>query len=61
MLERNYPEYGLSGYRSAPLPAQSVLSLRIFIDRSSIEVFVGEGECCLSSRIYPQPDGRALR
>lgn len=61
VLERHYPEYGLSGYRSAPLPAQSVLSLRIFIDRSSIEVFVGEGERCLSSRIYPQPDRRELQ
>jgi len=34
--------------------------MRIFIDRSSVEVFVNQGDATLSSRIYPQPDQRAL-
>ncbi|MGK0706549.1 glycoside hydrolase family 32 protein [Yokenella regensburgei] len=54
VVERRYPEYLLEGTRSIPLPAGEVLSLRIFIDRSSVEVFVNDGDACLSTRIYPQ-------
>ncbi|HAM5141194.1 TPA: glycoside hydrolase family 32 protein, partial [Escherichia coli] len=60
VVERRYPEYSLEGTRSIPLPADSVLSLRIFIDRSSVEVFVNDGDACLSSRIYPQPGERDI-
>lgn len=60
VIERDYPEFGLCGYRSVPLPAGDILSLRIFIDRSSLEVFVNAGEYSLSSRIYPAPDDRQL-
>src|SRR5688572_3886474 len=44
VLERNYPDFSLVGTRSIPLPEDCILSLRIFIDRSSVEVFVNEGE-----------------
>ncbi|MFM5213842.1 glycoside hydrolase family 32 protein [Aeromonas hydrophila] len=60
VVERDYPEHGLCGYRSVPLPAGNILSLRIFLDRSSIEVFVNDGEYSLSSRIYPAQDDRQL-
>ncbi|MBJ0138112.1 GH32 C-terminal domain-containing protein, partial [Escherichia coli] len=30
------------------------------LDRSSVEVFVNDGEATLSSRIYPQADSRQL-
>lgn len=60
VVERRYPEYSLDGTRSIPLPADSLLSLRIFIDRSSVEVFVNDGDACLSSRIYPQPGQRDI-
>lgn len=53
VLERRYPQFALEGTRSVALPAGNSLSLRIFIDRSSVEVFVNDGEACLSSRIYP--------
>jgi beta-fructofuranosidase len=53
VLERNYPQYNLCGQRSVPLPETSRLELRIFFDCSSVEVFVNDGEACLSSRIYP--------
>ena len=55
VLERRYPEFSLEGTRSIPLPAESILTLQIFIDCSSVEIFVNEGYACLSSRIYPQP------
>ena len=60
VLERCYPQLLLEGSRSVPLPAADRLALRIFIDRSSVEVFVNEGESCLSSRIYPQEAQRQL-
>lgn len=43
--------------RSCPLPETSLLSLRLFLDRPSCEVFVGDGHSqgifVLSSRIFP--------
>ena len=54
ILERNYPQYNLCGQRSIPMPTGDELKLRVFFDRSSVEVFVNDGEACLSSRIYPQ-------
>lgn len=60
VLERRYPEYGLCGVRSIALDMHASLSLRIFFDSSSVEVFVNDGEACLSSRIYPDADERAL-
>jgi beta-fructofuranosidase len=53
VLERFSPEPGLCGCRSVPLPEGDTLTLRIFVDRSSLEVFVNQGEACLTSRIYP--------
>ncbi|HBC6373612.1 TPA: glycoside hydrolase family 32 protein [Escherichia coli] len=60
VLWRYYPEEGLDGYRSVALPDTEYLTLRIFLDRSSVEVFVNDGEATLSSRIYPQADSRQL-
>ena len=60
VLERNYPEFGLCGARSVALPEGDILSLRLFFDMSSVEVFINEGEACLSSRIYPADDQRQL-
>ncbi|CAK9886089.1 MAG: Sucrose-6-phosphate hydrolase [Candidatus Erwinia impunctatus] len=54
IVERHYPEFGLCGQRSVPLSEADTIQLRIFFDTSSVEVFVNEGEACLSSRIYPQ-------
>ncbi|MBB8238402.1 GH32 C-terminal domain-containing protein, partial [Escherichia coli] len=50
----------VTGYRSVELPDTEYLTLRIFLDRSSVEVFVNDGEATLSSRIYPQADSRQL-
>ena len=60
VVERRYPEYSLEGTRSILLPTGHILSLRIFIDRSSVEVFVNDGDACLSSRVYPQPGQRDI-
>ncbi|WP_202211173.1 GH32 C-terminal domain-containing protein, partial [Escherichia coli] len=57
---RYYPHENLDGYRSIPLPQRDTLALRIFIDTSSVEVFINDGEAVMSSRIYPQPEEREL-
>ncbi len=45
---------------AAPLDGP-VDQLRIFVDRSSIEVFVGDGRIVLSARIYPSPGATGIR
>lgn len=60
VLWRYYPQENIDGYRSIPLSQDEPLDLRIFIDMSSIEVFINDGEAVMSSRIYPQPEDREL-
>jgi len=60
VLERFSEDPGLCGCRSVPLPEADILSLRVFIDRSSLEVFVNHGEACLTSRIYPTDGQRSV-
>ncbi|WNN45968.1 glycoside hydrolase family 32 protein [Winslowiella toletana] len=60
ILQRHYPQHDIQGYRSVALPATDTLHLRVFIDSSSVEVFVNHGEATLSSRIWPQQGQRAL-
>jgi beta-fructofuranosidase len=45
---------GEDGVRRTALEANRFLSLRIFIDRSSIEVFANDGQATMTSRIYPK-------
>ncbi|SEJ58664.1 Glycosyl hydrolases family 32 C terminal [Azotobacter beijerinckii] len=48
--------------RSVPVAlGHTRIALRIFLDRSSIEVFVDDGTYTLSSRIYPRPDSLGVR
>lgn len=60
ILARYYPQHGLTGYRSVALAESGLLSLRVFIDSSSIEVFINDGLACMSSRIYPTEHERYL-
>ena len=45
--------------RVRPLP-KGLFHLRIFIDRSSIEIFVNDGDAVFSSRIFPTPREKRL-
>lgn len=60
VLERFYPDIGLSGYRSVALAQSNSLLLQVYFDCSFVEVFVNGGEATLSSRIYPSPADRNL-
>ncbi|KAG5501261.1 hypothetical protein JIQ42_06262 [Leishmania sp. Namibia] len=61
VLNRHYPHHMLSGYRSCEMPTSVLLRLHVFIDRSSMEVFVNNGEATFSSRVFPEEGDRALR
>lgn len=60
VLERFSDEPGLCGCRSVPLPPAGNMQLQVFIDRSSVEVFVNQGRACLTSRIYPADGERTI-
>ncbi|MDF7670665.1 glycoside hydrolase family 32 protein [Orbaceae bacterium ESL0721] len=55
VLDRSLSGEGVRGYRSVPLPKTETLTLHIFLDSSSIEVFINEDLYSISSRIYPTP------
>ncbi|MEX6500545.1 glycoside hydrolase family 32 protein [Pseudomonas zhanjiangensis] len=56
VLDRDRSGAGVDGQRSVALGAgQNSLELRVFLDRSSIEVFAADGSFSLSSRLYPHP------
>ncbi|WP_392552770.1 glycoside hydrolase family 32 protein [Orbus wheelerorum] len=61
VIEREYSQYQLFGTRSVELPESDQISLRIFIDMSSIEIFVNNGYACLSSRMYPELNERNIK
>lgn len=60
VLDRSQSGLGVGGYRSVVLPDGDSLDLQIFVDRSSVEIFVNQGETCLTSRIYPPTEGRGI-
>ncbi|WP_392562124.1 glycoside hydrolase family 32 protein [Orbus sturtevantii] len=60
ILDRSRSGEGVQGYRSIALPDGDELALRIFIDHSSIEIFVNEDQAVLSSRIYPTHNERTI-
>jgi beta-fructofuranosidase len=45
--------------RTRPLP-KGLFHLRIFIDRSSVEIFVNDGDAVFSSRIFPTAEENRL-
>ncbi|MFI8321648.1 GH32 C-terminal domain-containing protein [Streptomyces sp. NPDC085529] len=50
------------GVQRAPLTARNgKIELRILVDRSSVEVFGGEGEAVITDQIFPSPDSDGIR
>jgi fructan beta-fructosidase len=48
------------GRFAALLEKKPTVKLHVFVDRSSVEVFVNDGERVLSDRIYPPPDSDGI-
>lgn len=60
ILDRSHSGKAMKGVRSIALPQNSQLTLHIYVDHSSIEVFVNGGDYSLSSRFYPNHEERTL-
>ncbi|OCG27841.1 glycosyl hydrolase family 32 [Gilliamella sp. wkB108] len=60
VLDRSLSGLELKGYRTVPLPKTKTLTLHIFVDASSVEVFVNRGLYSFSSRIYPKLPARRM-
>ncbi|WP_188250854.1 glycoside hydrolase family 32 protein [Pseudomonas sp. PSB1] len=62
VLDRSRSGAQVSGQRSVAIDrAQESLQLRVFLDRSSIEVFEQDGRFSLSSRVYPRSDSLGVK
>ncbi len=61
-VDRGRAGAGHRGYRSAPCApdADGLLRLRVFLDRGSVEVFIGDGDQVISSAVYPPSGPRAV-
>lgn len=59
-LDRDQTRAGGKGVRQAELTPFDKLQLRIYLDRSSIEIFVNGGEFVFSTRVYPGPDSNNI-
>ncbi|MCC5467729.1 sucrose-6-phosphate hydrolase [Pelosinus baikalensis] len=60
-LDRNCAGKGPKGQREIKIGLQNnCLKLRIFIDKSSIEIFLNDGEAVLSARIYPNKESSRI-
>lgn len=60
-LNRDKAGAGGDGERECTVPAADKMNLRIFLDRSSVEVFINDGEAVMTSRIYPRADSTAIK
>ncbi|MFE7083367.1 glycoside hydrolase family 32 protein [Priestia megaterium] len=61
-LNRDRSGRGPKGSRKAPVKLHNnELHLRIFVDKSSIEIFINNGEKVMSARIYPNQRARDIR
>jgi beta-fructofuranosidase len=60
-IDREKSGKGVSGIRKSKVDLESdTLSLHIYLDRSSIEVFANKGQNVMTSRIYPQTSSLGL-
>lgn len=61
IFNRNKSGKGYGGIRRCGIDNHSSLKLHIFIDTSSVEVFVNDGEEVFTGRIYPKRDSQGIR
>ncbi|WP_078549405.1 glycoside hydrolase family 32 protein [Litchfieldia alkalitelluris] len=60
-LNRNSSGDGPGGVRKAPVRLhENKLKLHLFVDKSSVEVFINDGEQVMSARIYPGEESKGI-
>ena len=60
-FDRTNAGQGEDGIRRCQLDEPEELKLRFFVDRSSIELFVNEGQKTFTTRVYPQPSSQGIK
>ncbi|WP_046175877.1 glycoside hydrolase family 32 protein [Domibacillus indicus] len=60
VFDRSQSGEGEGGVRKAKVNESAVIRLHLFIDRSSIELFVNNGEVVMTGRIYPKEQSRRI-
>jgi beta-fructofuranosidase len=61
-LDRNRSGLGVNGIRRSPLDLiGNSVKFHLYLDRSSLELFVNDGELTMSSRIYPDPNSLGIQ
>lgn len=60
-LNRNKSGKGYGGIRRCSLENKKELKLNIFIDTSSIEIFINDGEEVFTGRIYPDKESKKIK
>lgn len=62
VLDRSLSGKGPGGIRRAEIELEDkLLTLHVFIDHSSVEVFINDGEKVMTARIYPEKDSTSIR
>jgi beta-fructofuranosidase len=62
ILDRNQSGKGPGGIRKAPVALKNgQLQLHLFLDKSSLEVFLQNGEKVMSARIYPSSESTSIQ
>ena len=59
-LNRDKSGKDLTGEREVKISPADEMKLQIFIDRSSLEIFVNDGEAVLSTRLYPKENAQDI-
>ncbi|WNS77913.1 sucrose-6-phosphate hydrolase [Domibacillus sp. DTU_2020_1001157_1_SI_ALB_TIR_016] len=60
IVDRNQSGEGEGGIRKVKISNKDTVKLHVFIDRSSVELFVDDGETVMTSRIYPKADSTGV-
>ncbi|SDZ79056.1 beta-fructofuranosidase [Thalassobacillus cyri] len=60
ILDRNNSGEGPGGVRKASLEITDLLDVQIFIDKSSVEIFLNGGERVMTTRIYPTEQAKGV-
>ncbi|MFV3010930.1 glycoside hydrolase family 32 protein [Clostridium botulinum] len=60
-LNREKSGLGSKGIRKCKISTHNFIKLNIFIDKSSIEIFINEGEEVFTARIYPKKDSLGVK
>lgn len=60
IVDRRHAGAGDRGYRGAPAPEGDEVTLRVLVDKASVEVFVNDGEECVSSLAFPADGPRSI-